>query len=216
MVSTRNRPLDDPTDAGPAVREVGRARIPTATGTFEATAFCDTDGREHLAYVSTTPPSALPLVRLHSECLTGDVLGSIRCDCGSQLRRALEITGAEGGAVLYLRGHEGRGVGLGQKILAYGLQDEGLDTVEANLALGHAADLRRYDVAATMLQALGLTTIRLLSNNPAKARGLAEHGIEVVEEVPLAGEVTAENSRYLATKRDRLAHTYGPIGDAAT
>lgn len=216
MVSTRNRPLDEPTDARATIREVGRARIPTVTGTFEATAFCDTDGHEHLAYVSTTSPLVLPLVRLHSECLTGDVLGSLRCDCGSQLRRALEITGAEGGAVLYLRGHEGRGVGLGQKMLAYGLQDEGLDTVEANLALGHAADLRRYDVAAAMLEALDLTTIRLLSNNPAKARGLAEHGIEVVEEVPLAGEVTAENSRYLATKRDRLDHTYGPIGDIAT
>ncbi|MEM7286661.1 MAG: GTP cyclohydrolase II [Actinomycetota bacterium] len=213
MVSFRYRPPGDDTDAPATVQAVGSARIPTDHGAFEATAFADAEGHEHMAYVSTVPGGDVPLVRLHSECLTGDVLGSVRCDCGSQLRRALEITGADGGMVLYIRGHEGRGIGLGQKMLAYELQDGGLDTVEANHALGHPADARSYDVAAAILHQLGVTRIRLLSNNPAKTEGLADLGIEVVEAIPLTGEVTPENLRYLETKRERMAHTFGAIGE---
>ena len=213
MVSIRYRPPGDDANPPASVQAVGRARIPTGYGEFNATAFTDADGHEHMAYVSAATGSEPPLVRLHSECLTGDVLGSLRCDCGSQLRRALEITGAEGGIVLYVRGHEGRGIGLGQKMLAYDLQDDGLDTVEANHALGHPADARSYDVAAAMLHHLGITRIRLLSNNPAKTEGLAELGVDVVEQVPLTGEITPENLRYLETKRERMAHTFGPIGE---
>lgn len=213
MVSNRYRPPAEKPAAPAVVDAVGRARIPTGFGMFEATAFSDADGNEHMAYVSAAPTDGIPLVRLHSECLTGDVLGSLRCDCGSQLQRALEITGAEGGMVLYVRGHEGRGIGLGQKMLAYDLQDGGLDTVEANLALGHPADARDYDVAAAMLHHLGVTRIRLMSNNPAKAEGLADYGIEVVEQVTLTGDVTSENLRYLETKRERMAHSFGVIGE---
>ena len=213
MVSIRYRPPGDDVNLPAPVQAVGRARIPTPHGEFTATAFTDAEGNEHMAYVSAVPASGPPMVRLHSECLTGDVLGSLRCDCGSQLRRALEITGDEGGMVLYIRGHEGRGIGLGQKMLAYELQDDGLDTVEANHALGHPADARSYDVAAAILHELGTTQIRLLSNNPAKTEGLADLGIDVVEQVPLTGDVTPENIRYLETKRERMAHTVGAIGE---
>ncbi len=213
MVSIRYRPPGDNPVALAHVHAVGRARIPTEQGEFTATAYVDADGLEHMAYVAATPAGPVPLVRLHSECLTGDVLGSLRCDCGSQLQRALQITSQHGGMVLYIRGHEGRGIGLGQKMLAYELQDTGLDTVEANHALGHPADARSYDVAAAMLHDLGITSIRLLSNNPAKVDGLAELGIDVVEQVPLTGDVTPENLRYLETKRQRMDHGLGVIGE---
>ena len=189
MVSIRYRPpgagADDvpQTPSDQAVVPHGRARIPTEHGSFVATAYTDSAGLEHLAYVSDTTAEldTAPLVRLHSECLTGDALGSQRCDCGSQLRAALALTGDHGGIVLYIRGHEGRVIGLGQKMLAYELQDAGLDTVDANHALGHPADARSYDVAAAILHDLGVTRIRLLSNNPAKIDGLAALGIEVTE-----------------------------------
>lgn len=214
MVSIRYRPPgDDDASTPAALQAVGRARIPTAHGEFKATAFTDAQGHEHMAYVSTVDVTGAPMVRLHSECLTGDVLGSLRCDCGSQLRRALELTGEHGGMVLYIRGHEGRGIGLGQKMLAYELQDDGLDTVDANHALGHPADARTYDVAAAMLHELGINQIRLLSNNPAKTEGLAELGIDVVEQVALTGDITPENIRYLETKREKMAHTVGAIGE---
>lgn len=213
MVSIRYRPPEAQAPTPAHVEALGRARIPTEHGSFVATAYTDAEGLEHMAYVSDTEGSDVPLVRLHSECLTGDVLGSLRCDCGSQLRRALEITGEHGGMVLYIRGHEGRGIGLGQKMLAYELQDEGLDTVDANHALGHPADARSYDVAAAMLADLGITRIRLLSNNPAKTDGLTALGIEVAEQVALTGDVTSQNIRYLETKRERMAHTLGAIGE---
>lgn len=213
MVSIRYRPPTEEPVARVEVHGVGRARIPTEHGDFLATAYVDGEGLEHMAYASTTPADGAPLVRLHSECLTGDVLGSLRCDCGSQLQRALEITGEHGGMVLYIRGHEGRGIGLGQKMLAYELQDTGLDTVDANRALGHPDDARSYDVAAAMLHDLGITRIRLLSNNPAKVDGLADLGIEVVERVALTGEINPENLRYLETKRQRMAHGSGVIGE---
>jgi len=146
------------------------------------------------------------LVRIHSECLTGDVFGSLRCDCGEQLEEALKLVGSAGcGVVIYLR-QEGRGIGLENKILAYHLQERGLDTVEANLALGFPADLREYSVAASILRELGIRKIRLITNNPAKLDDLEEAGIEVVERVPLIVKSNPHNARYLQTKKHRLGH----------
>lgn len=213
MVSNDNRPLPGTpgTDPAAALQLGGTATIPTDAGTFQATAFRDGLGREHMAYIAGAPLADSPLVRLHSECLTGDALGSIRCDCGSQLRLARQVIASHGGILLYLRGHEGRGIGLGEKMRAYQLQDGGLDTVDANEALGHAADARTYDVAANMLYALDVGSVRLLSNNPAKQQGLSKHGIRVVEQLPLLGEVTAQNARYLETKRERMDHSFDPV-----
>jgi len=173
------------------------------------------DGREHLAVGlgnrarepgSGLPPATVPLVRLHSECLTGDVLGSLRCDCGPQMREAVERIAAVGGYLLYLR-QEGRGIGLYAKLDAYQLQDAGLETYEANLALGHAEDERDYTVAAQMLRALGQPDVALLSNNPDKATQLARLGVTVVEHVPTFVHWSAANAGYLATKARRGAHT---------
>lgn len=173
------------------------------------------DGREHLALglgtsavagATEAAPPALPLVRLHSECLTGDVLGSQRCDCGAQLREAVERISAAGGYLLYLR-QEGRGIGLYSKLEAYELQDAGLDTYEANVALGHSADERDYTVAAQMLRALQVDEIELLSNNPDKARQLIGLGTTVVAKVPTRVHLSAANACYLATKAQRGAHT---------
>jgi len=162
------------------------------------------DVGEHLA-LALGEPGPVPLVRVHSECLTGDVLGSRRCDCGPQLRESLERVEAAGGYVLYLR-QEGRGIGLYAKLDAYALQDEGLDTYDANLALGFAEDERDYTVAAQMLAALDVRRLRLLSNNPDKALQLAAHGIEVVTRVPTAVHLCATNRRYLAAKVRRGLH----------
>jgi len=162
------------------------------------------DAGEHLA-LALGEPGTVPLVRVHSECLTGDVLGSRRCDCGPQLRESLERVEAAGGYVLYLR-QEGRGIGLYAKLDAYALQDEGLDTYDANLALGFAEDERDYTVAAQMLAALDVRRLRLLSNNPDKALQLAAHGIEVAARVPTAVHLCATNRRYLAAKVHRGLH----------
>ena len=171
------------------------------------------DGREHLAFALgdlTAPNSAderrVPLIRPHSECLTGDVFGSERCDCGPQLREAVERIAAAGGYLFYLR-QEGRGIGLYSKLDAYALQDAGVDTYEANLALGHGADERSYVVAAQMLHALGVSRVALLSNNPDKARQLRSCGVTVVEQVPTGVFVSAANHRYLETKARRGRHT---------
>ncbi|HKV69003.1 MAG TPA: GTP cyclohydrolase II [Gaiellales bacterium] len=171
------------------------------------------DGREHLAFAlgdRISPHSAddrrVPLVRPHSECLTGDVFGSRRCDCGPQLREAVERIAEAGGYLLYLR-QEGRGIGLYSKIEAYALQDAGIDTYDANLALGHEEDERSYVAAAQMLHALGVSRIGLLSNNPDKARQLRSCGLTIVEEVPTAVHVSAANHRYLETKARRGRHT---------
>jgi len=206
MVSFRNRPLEAP--AALTVVRTGRARIPTRYGEFTAFSYRDEHGLEHIAKTFGDPASLdSPLVRVHSECLTGDVFGSLRCDCGSQLERATELIAAStGGAVVYVRGHEGRGISLGHKLQAYELQDEGLDTVDANHALGFPADLRDYSVAAAILRDLGVSQLRLLSNNGAKSDGLSEHGIEITELIPLHGVTTPENARYLQTKRDRMNH----------
>lgn len=204
MVSFCHRPPAE--GAATGVERVAEARLPTAHGEFVAVAYRDAGGIEHLALTRSFDAAAVPLVRVHSECLTGDVLGSARCDCGSQLERAMAIVGAEGGVVVYVRGHEGRGIGLGHKLAAYALQDQGLDTVDANEALGFPADARTYDVASAILADLGLVRVRLLTNNPAKSEGLAGLGIEVVERVALPGLTTEENLRYLQTKRERMAH----------
>ena len=203
------------TDPELRVRRISSARVPLAPGEFEIVGFADLeDDREHLAAVHGDVSGREEiLVRIHSECLTGDVFGSRRCDCGQQLERSLEMISAEGaGVVVYLRGHEGRGIGLLEKLRAYGLQDEGLDTVDANLALGHPADSRDYAVGAQILADLGVVRPRLLTNNPAKRHGLEAHGLEVADTVPLLTVPTAENVLYLNTKRDRMGHAldYAP------
>lgn len=167
------------------------------------------DGREHLAFVCGSP-TAVPLVRPHSECLTGDVFGSQRCDCGPQLREAVERITVAGGYLLYLR-QEGRGIGLYDKLDAYALQDTGLDTYEANLALGHAPDERDYTVAAQMLRALGVTTLALLSNNPDKSAQLERLGITVAARVPTAMHLSEANASYLSTKARNGHHGLGSI-----
>ncbi len=147
------------------------------------------------------------LVRVHSECLTGDVFGSLRCECGPQLARALEMVADDGlGVVVYLRGHEGRGIGIGHKIRAYGLQDQGHDTVDANLQLGLPADSREYGIGAQILADLGVTTMRLMTNNPAKLGGLEGFGLEITDRVPIEIKSNPYNEHYLRTKRDRMGH----------
>ena len=191
------------------VGRTAEASIPTPYGTFRAIEYESVmDGRSHVAFV-LGKPAGKPnvLVRVHSECFTGDVLGSLRCDCGSQLRMALQKIGEEGeGVVVYIRGHEGRGIGLSHKLKAYELQEKGLDTVEANEALGFAADLRDYGIAAQMLVDLGITTMRFMSNNPKKVAGIEGYGLRIVEWVPLQTLPTEENINYLRTKRDKLGH----------
>ena len=192
----------------PSVREVASAHIPTTYGGFVAHAFEAPSGHVHLALVrGVVGDGGSVLTRLHSECLTGDALGSLRCDCGVQLRSALRTVGAEGrGIVLYLNGHEGRGIGLVDKLRAYVEQDAGADTVDANLRLGLDADLRDYDDAAAGLRALGVRSVRLLSNNPAKAAGLRRNGIAVDSLRPLGTAAHQRNRGYLATKQARFGH----------
>lgn len=198
--------------------------LPTRFGTFSVQAWIDAvTGAEHLSLSApgelnsgepapgeannTAPADAVvPLVRLHSECLTGDVFGSYRCDCGEQLDHALAEIHRRGGTLVYLRGHEGRGIGLANKIRAYSLQESGADTVEANEQLGLPVDARDYSAAAGILTALGLTRIALLSNNPLKEADLASRGIEVLAMVPAIIPARSENLRYLVTKRDRMHH----------
>ncbi|HSR47010.1 MAG TPA: GTP cyclohydrolase II [Anaerolineales bacterium] len=184
------------------------ARLPTPDGEFQLCLYRDPiDHKEHLAIVMGDLAQVEGvLVRLHSECFTGDVLQSQRCDCGEQLHRALRAVAGEGrGVVLYLR-QEGRGIGLGEKLRAYNLQDQGLDTVDANLALGHQADERDYGAAARILRHLGPKSIRLLTNNPHKIDSLRALGIEVVGRIPLLIDSTGENKAYLETKRNRMNH----------
>jgi 3,4-dihydroxy 2-butanone 4-phosphate synthase/GTP cyclohydrolase II len=203
------------------VERSGSAAMPTAHGQFRAIAYRGVlDGIEHLALVcgdvSTEAANRRGvLVRVHSECLTGDVIGSLRCDCGSQLHNGLDAIAREGcGVLVYLRGHEGRGIGLGHKLRAYELQEQGYDTVDANGELGLPVDSREYGVGAQILADLGVRNLRLLSNNPAKFGGIAGHGLSIVGRVPLPSAVTAENVRYLRTKRDRMGHVLGDqLGD---
>jgi len=187
------------------VREV---ELPTDFGIFRLRLYRSlADGEHHVALVFGTPDTSKPvLVRVHSECLTGDVFASLRCDCGNQFRRAMEMVAAEGsGVVLYMR-QEGRGIGLANKIHAYALQESGLDTVEANQRLGFKADLRDYGVGAQMLCDMGIRQIRLLTNNPQKIVGLNGYGLEIVDRVPIVSEATPHNERYLRTKMDKMGH----------
>ncbi len=201
------------------VRRVAEAQLPTEHGEFRAYVFESLlTGLQHLALVQGDLDGEPPLVRVHSECLTGDAMGSLRCDCGEQLHAALAHISAEGrGALIYLRGHEGRGIGLGHKLRAYGLQDGGLDTVQANLELGFPADSRRYGVGAQMLVDLGVRRMRLMTNNPAKYTGLGGFGLEIEERVPLIPAARPENLRYLRAKQERLGHLLelGADGDPA-
>ena len=180
--------------------------IPTDHGPFRVRAYRDrSTGADHVAFIKE-PFSGTPLVRVHSECLTGEAFGSLKCECGPQLDSALERVQADGGVVVYLRGHEGRGIGLINKLRAYRLQEDGLDTLDANLALGLPADARDYGAATAMLRDIGVDTVRLLSNNPEKRRQLEERGIAVTELVPLIVGVGEVNEAYLETKRDRMGH----------
>jgi len=214
--------------------DLGKAtRMPTSAGLFDAVCATDREtGLEHIAMLKGYTTDAYsylqradaampvdgdsgaaaeaPLVRLHSECATGDIFGSRRCDCGEQLKAGLEaIQAAEAGVLIYLRGHEGRGIGLGAKLEAYTLQDEGRDTIEANEDLGHPVDARDYEAGAAILRDLGVSRVRLLTNNPAKCEALEELGIKVVERIPVVTEPNEENYKYLLTKQKRMGHLLG-------
>jgi 3,4-dihydroxy 2-butanone 4-phosphate synthase/GTP cyclohydrolase II len=199
------------------VTETHRARIPTRYGSFVCHAWsCITDGVEHLALVHGDVRGGDPvLVRVHSECVTGDVFGSTRCDCGAQLDDAMQQIAAEGrGVIVYLRGHEGRGIGIANKLAAYNLQDQGHDTVDANLRLGLPVDDREYGVGAQILIELGVARMRLMTNNLAKYNGLDGYGLEIVERVSLPPRATRENIAYLSAKRRRLGHLLPDIEEA--
>jgi len=201
------------------VERVAETRLPTAHGDFTAFGYKITiDDSEHIALVyGDLGDGTDVLTRVHSECLTGDVFGSHRCDCGPQLEEALERIVAEGrGVVVYLRGHEGRGIGLVAKLQAYQLQDGGRDTVDANLDLGLPADARHYGTATQILRDLGITSVRLLTNNPAKTTGLEEYGVDVTERVRLTPHPNDHNLAYLLTKRDRMGHDLPHLGTPAT
>jgi GTP cyclohydrolase II len=195
------------TNLASLVERVTETRLPTAYGQFRAVGYRDALGCEQVALVHGEVAGTPALTRLHSECLTGDVFASTRCDCGDQFAAAMRAVATEGaGVVVYLRGHEGRGIGLLAKLEAMRLQEEGLDTVEANLALGLPVDARDYDVAAEILRDLGVGEVRLLSNNPEKLDSLRRNGIVVRERVPLLTTPNDDNLPYLRTKRERLDH----------
>ncbi len=211
----------DETDPRPATTSHERRRVslraessvPTAHGTFRMLAYKDrTTGTDHLAIVSGELTEDAPLVRVHSECLTGEALGSLKCECGHQLDAALDAIERDGGVVIYMRGHEGRGIGLINKLRAYSLQERGLDTVDANLALGLPADARDYAAAAGILADLGVEQVRLLTNNPDKTSQLRDLGLDIVEQVPLLVGVGPNNHQYLETKRDRMGHAIDEDG----
>lgn len=196
------------------IARIVSTRLPTPLGEFEIHGFReDETGQEHVVLSMGDLPGATlngaapPLVRVHSECMTGEVFGSLRCDCRPQLEAAMNRIAAEGrGAIVYMRGHEGRGIGLVQKLRAYAQQDDGADTIEANARLGLPIDARRYDAAACMLRALGVHRIRLLTNNPLKVAALQEHGIEVVSREPSLTPPGPDNERYLRTKQNEMGH----------
>jgi 3,4-dihydroxy 2-butanone 4-phosphate synthase / GTP cyclohydrolase II len=198
------------------VVRLAQTRLPTAHGIFRAHGYRDVvTGSEHVALVLGDVADGAPvLARVHSECLTGDTFGSLRCDCGPQLRAAMAaVTVERRGVVVYLRGHEGRGIGLAHKLRAYELQDAGRDTIDANLDLGLPADARDYGTGAQILADLGVRSLRLMTNNPAKLAGLEGYGLRIVDRVPLPVHPHPENIRYLRTKRDRMGHALPHLGD---
>ncbi|HYH30935.1 MAG TPA: GTP cyclohydrolase II [Pseudonocardia sp.] len=206
--------MQDTYDGG--VAEIAESELATRRGPFRAVAFRDPfDGHEHLALVRGDPREREDvLVRVHSECLTGDVFGALRCECGAQLRSALDAIVDEGcGVLVYLRGHEGRGIGLVAKVRTHVLQDEqGLDTVDSATALGLPVDVRDFGAAARVLRHLGVASVRLLTNNAEKVLALTEHGVRVSGRVPLLEPVDEHNVRYLTAKRDRLGHDLPHLG----
>jgi 3,4-dihydroxy 2-butanone 4-phosphate synthase/GTP cyclohydrolase II len=238
-ISPTARTVGDRNDPAPRVVRLAESQLPTAHGDFRAIAFHDpTLGVDHVALVlgemnepstviretstngqgGTPGPSHAPthgvLARLHSECLTGEAFASRRCDCGEQLGTALDMIREEGrGVLVYLRGHEGRGIGLGAKIAAYALQDRGQDTLDANLSLGHPADAREYGAGAAILTDLGVASVRLLTNNPDKVTNVEEYGVTVAARVPLTPRPNDHNIRYLLTKRDRMGHDLPDLVD---
>ena len=192
----------------PPIEPNASVRLPTEYGEFTLKLYKDLDGKEHLAIVRGEPTThaSAPLVRIHSECFTGDVLGSTRCDCGAQLRHALEEIGkAPCGVLIYLR-QEGRGIGLLDKLKSYALQDQGYDTYEANVMLGHSPDQRDYAFAGRILRGLGVKTLRLITNNPEKVSGLEDCGLKVAERLPSPLAIHTENQKYLATKATKFRH----------
>jgi 3,4-dihydroxy 2-butanone 4-phosphate synthase / GTP cyclohydrolase II len=201
---------------GPLVRLAAETVLPSQFGDWRTFGFRGGDGLEYVVLMRGELRGEGPmLVRLHSECLTGDALGSVRCDCGEQLQMSMkQITDEGSGAIVYVRGHEGRGIGLLPKLRAYALQDQGLDTVDANLALGYRDDAREYAGAAAVLKTLGIERIRLLTNNAVKVTGMRDNGIDVVERVPLITTPSADNLRYLWTKQARMGHQLDSDGNA--
>jgi GTP cyclohydrolase II len=191
-----------------AVRRVACARMPTVYGDFRMHVYLDSDGDEHAVMVRGVVRGGVNIaVRIHSECLTGDVFGSCRCDCGEQLRKSLaHIAQAGAGVIIYMRGHEGRGIGLANKVRAYALQERGRDTAQANEDLGLPVDARCYDAAAGIIHSLGLRSVALITNNPDKLLALSSLGVTVVRRIELQSTVNTHNSSYLATKRDKLRH----------
>jgi 3,4-dihydroxy 2-butanone 4-phosphate synthase / GTP cyclohydrolase II len=188
------------------VRKSAEAKLPTKFGNFKVVAYEDAHKMHHLALIKGNPKSIKKAyVRVHSQCTTGDILGSLRCDCGPQLEKALKIIGKNGGVLLYMQ-QEGRGIGLFNKIKAYHFQDKGMDTVDANLKLGFKADARNYTIGAQILADLKLKNIKLLTNNPKKITGLEKYGLKITERVPIEIRPNKQNKMYLNTKKQRLGH----------
>lgn len=210
LIAYRRHKNDVPPPSAPQPHRVlaeGEARLPTKNGEVTVRGYRDArTGDEHVALIAPVPEGGTPIVRVHSECLTGDAFGSLRCDCGPQLDAAIERVAEEGGAVVYLTGHEGRGIGIVAKIQAYALQDKGRDTVDANTDLGLPVDRREYGAAAAILHDLGYDAVRLLTNNPAKVEGLRASGINVIERVPHHVGEHPENEAYRRTKFERMGH----------
>lgn len=208
LTGVRDTAIIDGGDVQPFVKKAYSAELPTVHGQFQMTIYHDSEGKEHIALVMGAIDDT-PIVRVHSECLTGDVFGSVRCDCCEQLHAALASIGQEGSGILVYLRQEGRGIGLTNKVHAYALQDQGLDTVDANLHLGLPADGRTYSIAAAILSDLGVNKVRLMTNNPRKVADLEAQKIKVVERIPHEVPSRPENERYLNTKAEKLGHLFG-------